>query len=240
MKRFDRRVPVLVLLGLCGGLGSVLAVARDVAEYTLAVVPAGRSPAPEGDTILEKVVPPGLHSVEAEVILTSAGIPAGEDGPEGWAIVVSNDDCMSVKAITLKGVVVSTVLYVDLDDDLATKDDILKRDPYFQDLGDPVLFLNLTGKATKPLGGEIIGAATAVIMRSEERQYLHANAADVVLRLVYEISVKEGEATDCGASFADKARVTNYSSSPRSRALQVTSCRRPASKTSEAGECGSA
>ncbi len=177
-------------------------------EFSLALVGPGQSPAPEGDTVLDVGVPAaGLVSVPVDVLLTTSNLPPG-DGPQGWSLSVRHEPCMTASKQLLKGVIVSTIYYdKDIDDDGVPEDEPTLRDPYPQDLGALDMFTKIVAAATgidpSPLPDNAQGVISAVIMKSEEKQVLHVNTSDRVLRIVYDINVVEGQVTECKASFED-------------------------------------
>jgi len=187
-------------------------------EFQLAAVAAGANPSPgDADNELVKNVPPGENTVDVEVVLTTANLNPG-DGPQGWSLSVRNDPCLTVDKPLLKGVEVSTIFYDDLDDSTDTTDDIVKKDPYIQDLGAADMFTKVVAKATgadpSPLPDEAQGVISAVIMKSQEKQVLHANSSDRILRVSYKINVVENETTNCRVFFENGLKSTQSQPTP--------------------------
>ncbi len=187
-------------------------------EFNLALIGPGQTPAPDGDTILDVGVPaPGPVIVPVDVLLTTINLPPG-DGPQGWSLSIRHDPCMTVDKPLLKGVEVSTIFYDDLDDSTDTTDDIVKKDPYIQDLGAADMFTKVVAKASgadpSPLPDEAQGVISAVIMKSQEKQVLHANSSDAILRINYLIDVVEGQTTNCRAYFQNGLKSTQSQPTP--------------------------
>ncbi len=159
--------------------------------FTFALAPAGESPAPAGDTVVERDVPPGVHLIEVNAFLKSSGLP-GPYGPVAWGLSIAHDPCMSVDSATIQGVKVLTIYDPSRD---PTIFDLKYAD--FQDVQ------TATGDYPgSPVPGAQ-GVISAIGMRTTEKLTLRANAIDPVLLITYRIDVPAGETVACGARFED-------------------------------------
>jgi hypothetical protein len=175
-------------------------------EFSLAVVEPGKPAPATGDSELTGQVDAGDVIVPVDVLLGSSGLAAGSDGPQGWSLSIANDACMTINKVTLKGVTVSTIYCQDEDGDPDTA--CIVHDPFIQDLGAAEVFTKIANKATGEAPSPInnpnqAGVISAVVLRSQEKMVLHANASDTILRIEYKIAVETGKTTDCKAFFLD-------------------------------------
>jgi hypothetical protein len=182
--------------------GCTIHLAPVGAEFNLALVGLGLSPAASGDTVLEKTVDAGAdNSVDVSVLLTTNRLTP-PDGPQGWSLSVANDACMTVDSVTVKGVHVSTIF--DDDGDPTTP----LVDPFDLDIGgnNPPAGFKIAQKAVgvPPLDPAITGVVSAVVLNNTQKMVLHANATDTLLKITYKLpAVQEGQTLECKASFLD-------------------------------------
>jgi len=194
-------------------------VPKDDKVFQLSVLPLDEPATTVGVNsgeynVLEKSVqvPEGQGSVDVMipviVKLTTAGLPEG-DGPQGWSFGMTHESpCMSVNVvdvegyptpeIILAGVIVDTIY--DHDGKPATP----LKEHYQQDLslaGFPVAEAAYTTKAPeggiRPETDVPVGAVTAMVLSTKQKQVLYANATDPVLKVIFKATVTKDATTDC-------------------------------------------
>jgi hypothetical protein len=201
------------------------------ADFGIAIVPAGQPAKPSGDFEYIANVAPGEVVVPVDVLLSSSGLPPG-DGPQGWSLSIANEACMIVDAVTLTGVTVSTIYDRAIPDSDPPATEHL--DPYIQNLSNPDMFTKIAAKASgiapSPINDpDQKGIISAVVLKGTEKQVLHANASDTVLRINYKITVEAGKTTNCKAFLLNGLKSTT--SQPTSNVITYAGGSNPPATT---------
>ncbi len=115
------------------------------------------------------------------------------EGAQGWSLSLGVDG--ATPSSVSSDVVVSTILYDDLDNDPNTTGDVVKRDPYPQNLGDRDVSYKLFRIATFQSDPERRGIVSAVLMKSREKQTLQPNGTERIVAFTLEVTIP---AEDCG------------------------------------------
>jgi dockerin type I repeat protein len=117
------------------------------------------------------------------------------DGAQGWEFSLWATGC-EVTAVSLKGVTVQTIY----DEEDASGNVIEHHDPYPVDLGDPSTFTHIASRQKCPDGKS--GAASAVVLRSQERMVLQPSGTFRMARLKVQAEIPTpGECRPIGLRF---------------------------------------
>ena len=166
-------------------------------EFIFSIGELGTPDAASGDNVITRNVAPGDIVFHAEARLTTSGLPAG-DGPQGWSLSIVNEPCMTVDNVTVEGVVVSTIFQ-------KAKPPADPIDPSPLDLASAGFSVaeTATGADPSPLADDAAGVVAAIVLNTQKKQVLHANATDPILLVDYKLSVALDVTTSCKASFVD-------------------------------------
>jgi hypothetical protein len=99
------------------------------------------------------------------------------DGAQGWSFVLWIEGKCVISNTTLKGIVVSTIYDEDVDGDPGTPE-VIHHDPFFHDLG--ISFTSIINRCGSP---EMVGAISAVVMKSQEKMVLQPNGTQRIAML---------------------------------------------------------
>jgi hypothetical protein len=152
-----------------------------------------------GNAVYKKSVSPGDVTFNAMLHLTTKSLPAG-DGPQGWSLSLVHEPCVSVAddGVTVEGVVVSTIFQ-------KAKPPAPPIDPSPLDLADAGFSVAevAVGGNGGPLPADAKGVVSAIVLNTQKKQVLHANATDPILKVAYKMTVAAGANPDCKATFQD-------------------------------------
>ncbi len=111
-----------------------------------------------------------------------------EEGAIGWSVSLAVEGA-NVVEVNLRGVEVLTVYFDDLDDDPGTTDDIVRKDPYVQDLGTPDVHTKVASRLRPSDEFPQAGVVSAVVMKAQEKQILKPFGTQDILKVVLEVTV---------------------------------------------------
>jgi hypothetical protein len=185
-------------------------------EFNLGWSAAGGAVNGAGEYVVERTGTPGAPTlVDVNVLLTTANL-SGKDGPQGWSVSVSQDSCMTVDSVTVKGVHVSTRYDDDGDDpdENGTTDDDADPttpeipatpivDPYDLDLNGADFKVAQKATGVPPLDPSTVGVVSAIVLRNTQKMVLHPNASDTLLRIVFKVPDSAIGSAGCKVQFID-------------------------------------
>lgn len=119
--------------------------------------------------------------------ITTADNPT-EEGAIGWSVSLAVEGAEVAEAV-LRGVEVLTVYFDDVDDDPSTTDDIVRLDPYVQDLGAPDVHTKVLSRLRPSAASPQAGLISAVVMKAYEKQTLQPSGTQDIVRIVLEVTV---------------------------------------------------